>query len=278
VKRDSAVKLQASIIPSSRPGRGNQLKKKISVSVRNLVEYSFRGGDLSFDTFSQINPVDAIYAHQRIQKSRPAEYTGEVQVKREFETETHILEVTGRMDGIFRYPGRIIIEEIKTTTRPLEYYDGFTNPVHLAQLKIYCYICLMQEGLDDISGQLTYYQLDSGRQKEILNIFKRKELEAFFSKLASHYLKRATDLEKWWDTRNKSIKGLDFPFIDYRPGQREMAVEVYRTIVQKREILIQAATGIGKTISTLFPSIKAMAEGLSSKVFYLTARTTGRRD
>jgi DNA excision repair protein ERCC-2 len=276
VKKDSDVKWQASIIPDNRPGRGNQLKKKISVSVRNLIEYSFRGGDLSFDTFAQINPVDAIYAHQKIQKSRPAEYTGEVSVKREFETETHILEVTGRMDGIFRYPDRIIIEEIKTTTRALEYYEDFTNPVHWAQLKIYCYICLMQEGLNDISGQLTYYQLDSGKQKEILNIFSRKELEDFFIELISRYLKRIIDLEQWWDIRNKSIKVLEFPFEDYRPGQREMAVEVYRTIHQKREILIQAATGIGKTMSTLFPAIKAVAEGLSSKIFYLTARTTGK--
>ncbi len=252
------------------------MKKKISVSVRNLVEYSFRGGDLSFDTFSQINPVDAIYAHQKIQKSRPAEYTAEVQVKREFETETHILEVTGRMDGIFRYPDRIVIEEIKTTTRELEYFEGFKNPVHWAQLKVYCYICLTQEALNEISGQLTYYQLDSGKQKEIINLFNREELDDFFCKLASHYLKRITDLEKWWATRNSSIKALEFPFENYRPGQREMAVEVYRTIHQKREVLIQAATGIGKTMSTLFPAIKAMAEGLSSKVFYLTARTTGK--
>ncbi|NLD38756.1 MAG: ATP-dependent DNA helicase [Desulfatiglans sp.] len=252
------------------------MKKKISVSVRNLVEYSYRGGDLSFDTFAQINPVDAIRAHQKIQKSRPAEYTGEVSIKREFETENHILEVTGRMDGIFRYTDRIIIEEIKTTTRGLEYYEEFTNPTHWAQLKIYCYIWLMQEGLNEISGQLTYYQLDSGKQKEIINLFNRKELEDFFCKLISHYLKRITDLEKWWEIRNSSIKALEFPFANYRPGQREMAVEVYRAIHQKREILIQAATGIGKTMSTLFPAIKAMAEGLSSKLFYLTARSTGK--
>jgi DNA excision repair protein ERCC-2 len=252
------------------------LKKKISVSVRNLVEYSLRGGDLSFDTFTQANPVDAIYAHQKIQKSRPSEYTGEVSVKREFETDTHILEVTGRMDGIFRYPERIIIEEIKTTARGLEYYEDYTNPVHWAQLKIYCYIWLMQEGLNNISGPHTYYQIDSGKQKDIINIFNREELETFFFDVASRYLKRITDLEKWWATRDSSIKELEFPFANYRPGQREMAVEVYRTIHQKREILIQAATGIGKTMSTLFPAIKSMAEGLSSKVFYLTARSTGK--
>ncbi|NLA75522.1 MAG: ATP-dependent DNA helicase, partial [Deltaproteobacteria bacterium] len=223
------------------------MKKKIAVSVRNLVEYSFRGGDLSFDTFPQINPVEAIYAHQKIQKSRPAVYTGEIQVKREFETNTHILEVTGRMDGIFRYPDRTIIEEIKTTVRPLEYYEDFINPAHWAQLKVYCYIWLMQEGLYEISGQLVYYQLDSGKHKEIINLYTRKELETFFFETASSYLKRVTDLEKWWRIRNSSIKQLEFPFEDYRPGQREMAVEVYRAIHQKQEILIQAATGIGKT-------------------------------
>ncbi|MBN1904858.1 MAG: ATP-dependent DNA helicase [Deltaproteobacteria bacterium] len=252
------------------------MKKRIAVSVRNLVEDSFRGGDLSFDTFSQINPVDAIRAHQKIQKSRPVEYTGEVQVKREFETETHVLEVTGRMDGIFRYADRVIIEEIKTTTRALDYYEEFTNPTHWAQLKVYCYIWLMQEGLKEISGQLTYCHLDSGKQKEIINVFNRDDLEKFFLEMASRYLKRITDLERWWEIRDSSIKALEFPFENYRPGQREMAVEVYRTILQKREILIQAATGIGKTMSTLFPAIKAIAEGLSTKIFFLTARTTGK--
>lgn len=252
------------------------MKKKITVSVRNLVEYSYRAGDLSFDTFSQINPREAIFAHQKVQKSRPVEYTGEVSVTMEFETENHILEVNGRMDGIFRYPDSIIIEEIKTTTRSLEYYDKSVNPVHWAQLKLYCYIYLLQENLDDISGQLAYYQLNTGKLKEIRENYNRVELETFFTELSAHYLKRIESLEKWRSTRDSSIKNLEFPFENYRPGQREMAVEVYSSIVQEREILIQAATGIGKTMSTLFPSIKAMAEGLSSKIFYLTARTTGK--
>ncbi len=252
------------------------MKKKITVSVRNLVEYSCRAGDLSFDGFSQINPREAIFAHQKVQRSRPEEYTGEVSVTGEFETENHILEVNGRMDGIFRYPDSIIIDEIKTTTRNLEYYDKSVNPVHRAQLKVYCYICLLQEELDEISGQLTYYNLDTGKLKEIRETYNREELESFFYGLASHYLKRIENLETWWNTRNNSIKELEFPFSSYRPGQREMAVEVYGAILQEREILIQAATGIGKTMSTLFPSIKAMAEGLSSKIFYLTARTTGK--
>lgn len=252
------------------------MKKKITVSVRNLVEYSYRAGDLSFDTFSQISPREAIFAHQKVQKSRPAEYTGEVPVTREFEAENHTLEVNGRMDGIFRFPDSVIIEEIKTTTRNLDYYDKSVNPVHWAQLKVYCYICMLDEELDEISGQLAYYQLDTGKLREIRETYGRPELEVFFSELSSHYLKRIENLERWWSIRDSSIKELEFPFKNYRPGQRKMAVEVYSSILHEREILIQAATGIGKTMSTLFPSIKAVAEGLSSKVFYLTARTTGK--
>ncbi|MBN2418597.1 MAG: ATP-dependent DNA helicase [Deltaproteobacteria bacterium] len=252
------------------------MKKKITVSVRNLVEYSCRSGDLYFEGFSQINPREAIFAHQKVQRSRPKEYTGEVTVSREFETENHILEVKGRMDGIFRYPDSVIIEEIKTTTRDLEYYDKNVNPVHWAQLKVYCYICALQEEYYKISAQLTYYQLETGRMKEIRETYDRTELETFFYELSSHYLKRIDNLEKWWSVRNNTIKMLEFPFSNYRPGQREMAVEVYSAILKERELLVQAATGIGKTMSTLFPSIKAMAEGLSSKVFYLTARTTGK--
>ncbi len=252
------------------------MKKKTSVSVRNLVEYSLRAGDLSFDTLSQINPREAIFAHQKVQRSRPSEYSDEVTVKREFETDTYILEINGRMDGIFRYPDRIIIDEIKTTVRNLEYYDKNENPLHWAQLKIYCYILILEENLSEIFGQLTYYQLDTGKLKEIIKQFSREELERFFNKLVSHYLKRVENLEQWWQVRNSSIKSLEFPFGSYRPGQRKMAVEVYHNIVQEKEILIQAATGIGKTMSTLFPSVKAIGEGLSSKIFYLTARTTGK--
>ena len=276
MKKGLSVKSPSGIIQNSRFAGGSLLKKKITVSVRNLVEYSLRAGDLSFDTFSQINPREAIFAHQRVQKSRPPEYTGEVTVTHEFDIKGRILEVNGRMDGIFRYPGRIIIDEIKTTTRNLDYYENAVNPVHWAQLKVYCYIYMLKENLEEISGQLTYYQLDSGKLKEIKEHYNREELERFFTGLSSRYLKRIESLEKWWDARNNSIRELSFPFERYRPGQRDMAVEVYGAVVQERDVLIQAATGIGKTMSTLFPSIKAMAEGFSSKIFYLTARTTGK--
>ncbi|MFC1494116.1 ATP-dependent DNA helicase [Thermodesulfobacteriota bacterium] len=252
------------------------MKKKITVSVGNLVDYSSRSGDLSFDSFSQSNPREAILAHQKIQKSRPGEYTGEVPISYQFEIENYLLEVNGRMDGIYRYPDRIVIEEIKTTTKDIDAVIKNPNPGHWAQLKIYCYICTLLEGKDEIEGQLVYFQLESEEIEEIKAHFTKKELELFFDEFISRYIKRIETIDKWLTLRDRSIKELEFPFKEYRPGQRGMAVEVYAAIKNEKEVLIQAATGIGKTMSTIFPAVKAMGEDLSSKTFFLTARTTGK--
>lgn len=252
------------------------MKKKIAISVGNLVSYSFRGGDLSFDSFSMGNPREAIFAHQKIQKSRPDEYTGEVPVSYQFETDKYLLEVNGRMDGIFEYPGKVVIEEIKTTTKNIDAVIKNPNPNHWAQLKIYCYIWITQNNTDRIEGQLTYYQMESGKIEEIGVTYTKNELEIFFNDLIDRYLKRVEAIDEWLELRNHSIRQMEFPFENYRPGQRKMAVEVYSAIRNEENIIIQAATGIGKTMSTIFPAIKAMGENLSSKIFFLTARTTGK--
>ncbi|MFC1819473.1 helicase C-terminal domain-containing protein [Thermodesulfobacteriota bacterium] len=252
------------------------MKKKISVSVGDLVEYLFRSGDLSLDSFSQNKLRESILAHQKIQRSRPVEYKREVSISDQFETDHFVLEVIGRIDGIFRYPDRVIIEEIKTTRRSLDYYEKTENQLHWAQLKVYAYIYSLQEGLDEIEARLTYYQLDSGQIRELPRRFTKDELYVFFNETISRYLKRTVAIEKWCGLRDESIKKLVYPFPGYRQGQREMAVEVYRTIKNRGQMVVQAATGIGKTMAAVFPVVKSMAEGFTPKIFYLTARTTGR--
>ncbi len=123
---------------------------------------------------------------------------------------------------------------------------------------------------------MTYYQIDTGEMRSFRQHHGAKELALFFQDLVSKYLKWAETIVAWETRRDDSIRRLEFPFTAYRPGQREMAVSVYRTIKDERQLLIQAATGIGKTMAAVFPAVKAIAEGISSKVFYLTARTTGR--
>ena len=252
------------------------LKKTLKIAVRDLVAHVLRGGDLSFEFLSAARPVDAIRIHQKIQQARPANYTAEVAVTHRKETDLFSLRIGGRIDGIFDASDGVLVEEIKTTTRNLEYFESHEDPIHWGQVKTYAHIYARDQKLDEISTQLTYFQLDSGEIRSFRKHFSAGELELFFEDLVVSYLQWAEVLVRWEDQRDESIRQLEFPFGDYRPGQREMAVAVYRAIKSGHQQLTQAATGIGKTMAAIFPAVKALGEGLCAKVFYLTARTTGR--
>jgi DNA excision repair protein ERCC-2 len=252
------------------------LKRELKIAVRELVQYALRSGDLVFEFLGSTRPADAIRAHQKIQKSRPQSYQAEVAVSHQLETDRFILTISGRIDGIFAEPDRTIIEEIKTTTRALEYFEQNEAPLHWGQVKTYAYMYAVQHQLDEIDAQLAYYQIDSGQMQEIKRTFTLLELEQFVGQLVNRYLDWAETVVNWSLLRNASIQALEFPFKAYRPGQRDMAVKVYRTIKNEGQLLIQAATGIGKTMAAVFPAVKAIGEEICSKIFYLTARTTGR--
>lgn len=252
------------------------MKKKINISVGELVERMLRSGDLQFGSFSVTKPVESIRAHQMIQRSRPCEYREEVVVSHRFETGDTILETSGRIDGVMKYPEKVIIEEIKTTRRDLESVERDDNLLHWGQLKTYAFMYSVQEGLEEIDCRLTYYHLESGETKEISRTFSRDELFRFYNAIALDFLKKEKVYAEWRRARDESIKALEFPFPSYRRGQRKMAVEVYRTIKARGQLLAQASTGIGKTIAVIFPALKAMTDEFIPKIFYLTARTTGK--
>ena len=252
------------------------LKKSLSVSVRALVEYTLRSGDLVSEFQGASRAAEGSRIHRKIQKSRPEEYTAEVSIKHQYETADFTLEIRGRIDGVYTYPDRIVIDEIKSTTKDLTVLEQEEQPLHWGQLKCYAYLYALQEALTEIRGQLTYYHVDSGEIRELKRHFSFDELDVFFQDLIQRYLEWAATLEAWYKVRDTSIKTLDFPFASYRPGQRRMAESVYRAIRDKAQLLAQAPTGIGKTLAALFPAIKAIGEGETRKIFYLTARTTGR--
>jgi DNA excision repair protein ERCC-2 len=252
------------------------LKKTLKIAVRDLVAHVLRSGDLAFEFLSAARPVDGIRIHQKIQQSRPENYTAEVSVSHLLETEMFKLTIGGRIDGIYRNDDGVLVEEIKTTTRSLDYFGTRENPIHWGQVKTYAYIYALDHDLAAIDTQLTYYQVDSGEIRSFKKHFAFKELEAFFQELIAGYLQWAATVVGWELQRDTSIRKLEFPFGEYRSGQREMAVGVYRTIQNDGQQLIQAATGIGKTMAAIFPAVKAIGEGLTAKIFYLTARTTGR--
>lgn len=252
------------------------MTRYIKLSVRNLVELILRSGDIDSTFMSSLRAVEGTKAHQKVQNSYGGEYRAEVFLRYTLDYEGFVIEIEGRVDGIIEEDGKVIIDEIKSTLRPLEEIHEDYNILHWAQTKCYGYMYLKEKGLEEIELQLTYFNIESENIKRFIRRYTIGELEEFFLSLIEKYLEWANLTFYWIKVRDEAIKELSFPFKSYRKGQRKLAVSVYRTILDGKKIFIQAPTGIGKTISTLFPAIKSIGEGLTSKIFYLTAKTITR--
>ncbi len=227
--------------------------------------------------FSPGRSLAGIRAHQRIQRKRPEGYRAEVRVAAEIETPEVILVVGGRIDGVLETEGETLVEEIKSTTRDLDLIEQNPDACHWGQAKVYACLLAREKALPAVRVQLTYYQLDTGEVLELNEVHQRDTLDAFFEDLVHRYLKWATALSAWRQLRDGSIRSLAFPYAHYRAGQRQMAITVYRTLRDGGQALVQAATGIGKTLAVLFPAIKTLGEGHTERIFFLTARNTGKQ-
>ncbi|MCG6907296.1 MAG: PD-(D/E)XK nuclease family protein [Desulfobacteraceae bacterium] len=250
--------------------------RQITIGVRALVAHGLRTGDLEAGFLGSARPLEAIRAHQRIQRSRPTGYAPEVAVSHRVDASGFRLQVTGRIDGVYQEGGRSVVEEIKTTTGDMDAVLGRENPLHWGQVKVYAFLYALAHGLSTVVVQLTYCQLDSGEVRSIPRLAAAAELRVFFDDLVGRYLQWARTLADWQARRDASLAGIGFPYADYRAGQREMAVAVYRAVQNGDQLLVEAPTGIGKTMAALFAALKALAGGPTEKIFYLTARTTGR--
>lgn len=254
-------------------------KKQVRISVRALVEFVLRSGDID-NRRSGAAQKDAMAAgtriHKKIQKRMGGNYRAEVPLKYTVLDEEEDIEllVEGRADGIFEEDGIVTIDEIKGVYMDLE---RLTEPVavHMAQAMCYGYFYCCDRDLDGVRIQLTYCNLETEEIRRFHEDRSREELEVWFRSVIHEYFKWARYLCHHELQRNQSISGLEFPF-PYREGQRDLAVAVYKTISRKKRLFIQAPTGIGKTLSTIFPAVQAMGAGKASKVFYLTAKTITR--
>jgi len=251
-------------------------KERHQIAVTTLVTSVLRSGDLDNRFSSPGRSLDGIRIHREIQRRRPEDYRAEVPVSLEVETEQLVLAVGGRIDGVFEEKGGTVVEEIKSTTRELTDLEDRSDPCHWGQAKAYAYLLACERKLKEVGVRLTYCHVDSKETLEREETFARGELESFFQDLVARYLAWATTQVRWRQLRNATIDELDFPFASYRTGQRTMAVAVYRTLRDGGQALIQAATGIGKTMATLYPAIKTVGEGGTDRIFFLTARNTGK--
>ncbi|MGB6338597.1 MAG: helicase C-terminal domain-containing protein [Candidatus Aminicenantaceae bacterium] len=254
------------------------MKKLIRVSVRVFVEHLLRQGNLSsvFDLSSRTSGYSGMRAHQKIQKSRPDSYHSEVPVFYRIDNKSLTLDIQGRIDGVYRQNGSVVIEEIKTTRRDLDNFIAEQNSLHWTQVKTYAAMYSLENNIDNIQAQLTYCQLETGEIKTFFQEVSNEKLYLFFLDLVSQYLDWMERIESWQSARNEVILNANFPFSSFRLGQLQMVEDVSHTIQHQEQMIIQAPTGTGKTIAALFPAVKALAQGHVDKIFYLTARTTGR--
>ncbi len=247
------------------------------IPVRSLVEFALQSGDITPGGFQRRDRAQlGTKGHRQVQRSRPDGYESEVEVSYRVESGDVPLEVRGRIDGLYPAHAPVILEEIKTTTLSLELVSENHNPLHWAQAQVYAFMYARQHSLDEICIHLTYFHIDTREEKTFARTFRIPELEFFFHTLLSAYLDWFGRVSARQAARDQSIQTLEFPYPRYRPGQREMAVDVYKAIRDQSRLYLQAPTGLGKTIASLFPAVKALGQGLAEKIFYLTAKTPGR--
>ncbi len=244
----------------------------IKISVRNLVEFILREGDIDNRRSRKIPDAmqEGSRIHRKIQKSMPVFYKAEVPLNVTIHTDEYDLLVEGRADGIFE-EDTVTIDEIKGIYRELAYLEE-PYAVHVAQAKCYAYMYALTNNISAIKIRMTYCSLLTEEIKYFHFSYVFSELEEWFSDVINSYKKWADFSFHWKAGRKASIKQLSFPF-PYREGQKDLAAGVYRTIYHGKKLFLQAGTGVGKTISTIFPAVKAIGEGLSDKIFYLTAKT-----
>lgn len=252
-------------------------KELIKISVRNLVEFILREGDLDNRIGGGMDKEAMLQGsriHRKIQRRMGSNYRAEVSLKHQIPCEDFVLQVEGRADGIIEDEQGIMVDEIKGVLKELHHIESPSN-LHLAQAKCYAYILAEQSNLKEIRVQMTYCHMETEEIKQFIQNFTYSELFDWFRDLVMQYEKWAKFQIQWRARRNASIKTLEFPF-EYREGQRELVTSVYRTILRKKKLFIQAPTGVGKTMAAVFPAVRAVGEGLGDRIFYLTAKTITR--
>lgn len=248
--------------------------QQVRISVRNLVEFLLRSGDIDnrMNRGLQLNAMqEGTRIHKKLQRAMGSSYSAEVPLRLDVPTDRYVLTIEGRADGIFTREDMPCIDEIKGIYQDVTKMEE-PIPVHLAQAKCYAYIYALQQGLSEIGIQMTYCDLDTEEVNRFYEQYAFTEIEEWFDALMKEYHKWADFQYEWHQTSIASIKNMEFPF-DYRPGQKQLVSDVYRTILRRKNLFIQAPTGTGKTVSVLFPAVRAVGEEQGEKIFYLTAKT-----
>ena len=253
------------------------MDKHLNLSVHQLVDFLLRKGDIDNRIYNQDAMTEGTRIHALYQSKQGENYISEHYLLGFFDIDGVQIKLDGRADGIIKQgDNKYIIDEIKSTLDDLSNFHNEQEEWHLGQAKCYALMYCNEIGLEDISVRLTYIsQIDNS--KRIFNYhYTRQELDDYVHDLLNQYLVFFWDLERLKENRNKSIEELKFPYTNFRPNQKRLSKYIFSINKQRGNLYVEAPTGIGKTISTLYPSIKSLTLGENEKIFYLTAKNSGK--
>jgi len=254
------------------------MNKPIKLGIRQLVEFACRSGDLGYDGGPSPSALEGIQTHQKIQKRYRNAASAEQVVKLEITIDEYDIELGGRVDLLFADETPPRVEEIKTV---YSFMSDFTNDYdepHWAQVKCYAVAYALEHQLDAIAVSLNYVNLFNQQEHRQTRNFQRAELETFLEEVLRRYIDWYHLVSQHHDRLVNSANALAFPFENFRAQQHRFAASVYRSIKQNISLLAEAPTGSGKTISTLFPSVKAIGEDIADQIIYLSAKTSGQNE
>lgn len=254
----------------------------IYLSVGEILEMTLRSGSIDSRFTSKKRALKGTLLHGRLQKrhkkaakANKCTYESEISLSYSFTYKKYDFTVSGRIDGLIRIDDKIIIEEIKSTTIALDEIEEPTAPKHLAQAKLYAYMYAQKYDVHSFDVYLTYCSLKA-EEKSLHYSFTYDELEEFFYEIIEGYYKWTDKREELAEKRDLSLSSLSFPYPDFRKGQRDLSVAVYKTLVSEKKLFACAPTGIGKTLGTIFPALKYLAipNDREKRIFYLTSKNT----
>lgn len=244
----------------------------IPVAVRSLCEFAARSGSLEFRYTPAPTPIQGIIGHQTVQGRRPDPYVSEYLLTGEYEG----LLLSGRVDGYYAHQQQPFLEEIKTHRGKVSRIGPGKRALHWAQLKVYGALLCQRDGRDSITLRLTYFEVRSEEETREDIDYSAEELQQFLQSVCRRYRRWAEKEANHRRRRDRALMDVQFPFAEFRHGQRDLSEAVYKSAARGQALLLQAPTGIGKTLGVLFPALSAMPRREIDRVFFLTCRNTGR--